>query len=159
MTDTADRGGGFIFVETSAMQITSEKGRKSKEEASKSQAGEEVSTGLGQWERPQSIARPGTRCLYAGPLKCPEAQIHLPPRLLKEAEFYNVGKTGRKRHGSCCKELAGAESTASLLLPPPPRCGLLVVVLILQQHPQRCPHHRALLSLQPFPSLALLQII
>lgn len=42
------------------MQITSEKGKKSKEEASKSLAGEEVSTGLGQWERPQSIARPGT---------------------------------------------------------------------------------------------------
>lgn len=88
MTDTGDRG-VFIFVETSAMQITSEKGKKSKEEASKSLTGEEVSTGLGQWERPQSIARPGTRCLYAGPLKCPEAQIHFPPPcLLKEAEFY-----------------------------------------------------------------------
>lgn len=59
MTDTGDRG-VFIFVETSAMQITSEKGKKSKEEASKSLAGEEVSMGLGQWERPQSIARPGT---------------------------------------------------------------------------------------------------
>lgn len=131
MTDTGDRGGVYLCGDVSDANYI----RKREE---KQRGGQQKPDWRGSEHGAGTMGAPSKHCQarYSLPLcralEVPGGTNSLPPPVPFEGgRVLYMGKTGRKSHISCCKELAGAESTASLLLPPPPRCGLSVVVLTL----------------------------